>query len=67
VLPISSVLSTAPRKVVVVSTGVEEFSVKPIRSLPLTNNTEVLEIKVNTDPLTAPIYGLIISSAVERV
>ncbi|MCS7108778.1 MAG: hypothetical protein RMH77_01470 [Sulfolobales archaeon] len=55
------------RRVLLISTDVEEYSIKEIKGLKLTNTAEVCEMKVRTDPLTAPIYGLILSAALRKL
>ncbi len=47
-------------RVAIFSTDVEEYSVKPVKSLSLTSNVKVFEFKIRTDPITAPIYGLLL-------
>lgn len=48
------------KRVLLLSTDVEEFSVKEVRALKLSNIADVYELRIKTDPLTAPIYGLIL-------
>jgi len=50
-------------KLVIFSTDVEEFSMKPVKALKLLKNIDIYELRVRTDPITAPIYGLILSGA----
>ncbi len=50
-------------KLIVFSTDVEEFSMKPVKALKLLKNIDVFEFRIRTDPITAPIYGLILSGA----
>jgi len=52
-------------KVLIISTDVEEYSLKQIKSLPLTMSVKVQEVRLHTDPLTAPIYGIILVRALE--
>ncbi len=52
-------------KVLIISTDVEEYSLKQIKSLPLTTSVKVQEVRLHTDPLTAPIYGIILVRALE--
>jgi len=53
-------------RVLIISTDVEEYSLKEIKGLAVTAATAIEELKVRTDPLTAPIYGLILSRIIER-
>gem|GEM_PF-486597 len=55
------------KKVLLISTDVEEFSVKEVRNLKLSNIADVCELRVKTDPLTAPIYGLILLTALNKL
>lgn len=55
------------KKVLLISTDVEEFSIKEVRSLKLSNIADVCELRVKTDPLTAPIYGLILLTALNKL
>ncbi len=52
-------------KVLIISTDVEEYSLKQIKSLSLTTSVKVQEVRLHTDPLTAPIYGIILVRALE--
>ncbi len=54
-------------KVLIISTDVEEYSLKQIKSLPLTTSVKVQEVRLHTDPLTAPIYGIILVRALEHM
>jgi len=58
-------VSIFTRKVLIISTDVEEYSLKQIKSLPLTTSVKVQEVRLHTDPLTAPIYGIILIRALE--
>ncbi len=53
-------------RVLVITTDVEEYSMKELKGLVLTASTDVRELKVSTDPLTAPIYGLMVGMALEE-
>ncbi|MEM4519506.1 MAG: hypothetical protein QXD94_03620 [Sulfolobales archaeon] len=55
------------RRVLLISTDVEEYSIKEVRGFKLSNVAEVCELKIKTDPLTAPIYGLILSAALGKL
>lgn len=46
--------------VLLFSTTVEEYSVKELLFKSMASRAKVLELKIRTDPLTAPIYGLIL-------
>jgi len=54
-------------RVLIVSTDVEEYSLKEVKGLGLTGAVRLAELRVRTDPLTAPIYGLIISKALALI
>ncbi len=54
-------------KLVILSTDVEDFSMKSVRALNLLKNVEIYELRISTDPITAPIYGLILSGALESI
>ena len=54
-------------KVLIISTDVEEYSLKQIKSLPLSTSVKVEEVRLHTDPLTAPIYGIILARALESL
>lgn len=51
--------------VLLINTEVEEYSLRGIRGLSLTAATTVKELKLRTDPLTAPIYGLVLARVIE--
>lgn len=55
------------KKVLVISTDVEEFSIKEIIGLKIGGAVNVCELRIRTDPLTAPIYGLILSNALMMI
>lgn len=48
------------KRVLVVSTDVEEYSLKFVRGLSITQGIEVFPLNLRTDPLTSPIYGLLL-------
>lgn len=48
-------------RVLLITTDVEEFAVKPVKSLSITRNVEVFTLNIRTDPLTAPIYAVILT------
>jgi len=48
------------KKVLVVSTDVEEYSLKFVKGLSITQGIEVFPLNLRTDPLTSPIYGLLL-------
>ncbi|PUA32409.1 MAG: hypothetical protein B7O98_07070 [Zestosphaera tikiterensis] len=48
-------------RVFLITTDVEEFAVKPVKALSITRNAEVFTLNIRTDPLTAPIYALILT------
>lgn len=48
------------RLVLLFSTTVEEYSVKELLFKSMASKARVLELKIRTDPLTAPVYGLIL-------
>lgn len=48
------------RRVLIISTEVEEHSLKPVRGLSITQGVEVFPLSLRTDPLTSPIYGLLL-------
>ncbi len=52
-------------KVLLIRTDVEEYSMRLIKSLQMTSSVSVLELKLHTDPLTAPVYGLMLAKALE--
>ncbi|RLG77806.1 MAG: hypothetical protein DRO14_01800 [Thermoprotei archaeon] len=52
-------------KVLLITTDVEEYSMKELKGLAITAATVFKELKVRTDPLTAPVYGLILARALE--
>jgi len=52
-------------RLLIIETEVEEYSMKEIKGLALTTASEIRELKFKTDPLTAPIYGLIIARIIE--
>jgi len=52
-------------RLLIIETDVEEYSMKEIKGLALTAASEIKELKFKTDPLTAPIYGLIIARIIE--
>ena len=52
-------------RVLVVQTDVEDFSLRHIKSLALTAATKFAELRIRTDPLTAPLYGLILVKVIE--
>jgi len=52
-------------RLLIIETDVEEYSMKEIKGLVLTAASEIKELKFKTDPLTAPIYGLIIARIIE--
>lgn len=54
-------------RVLVIQTDVEEFSLKHIKSLSLTAATKFAELRLRTDPLTAPLYGLILARVIENL
>ncbi len=63
-----SAISEAVRfinRVLVIQTDVEEYSLRHIRSLSLTAATKFAELRIRTDPLTAPFYGLILVRVIE--
>ncbi len=45
---------------VLVSTSVEEYSVRELLFKARLNQSQIIELKIKTDPLTAPVYGLFI-------
>lgn len=47
-------------RVLIISTDVEEYSLKPVRALSISRNVEVFPFYVRTDPITSPIYGLLL-------
>ncbi|MEM4487167.1 MAG: hypothetical protein QW116_08065 [Zestosphaera sp.] len=47
-------------RVLMISTDVEEYSLKQVRALSITRNAEVFPLYVRTDPITSPIYGLLL-------
>ncbi len=55
------------RKVLLISTDVEEFSIKEVRGLKLSGVADVCELRIRTDPLTAPVYGLILATALNML
>jgi len=52
-------------RVLVIQTDVEEYSLRHIKSLSLTAATKFEELRIRTDPLTAPLYGLILVRVIE--
>ncbi len=48
-------------RVLIFDTDVEEFSVRPLKMLSLTGGVETMEIRLRTDPLTSPLYGIILA------
>jgi len=52
-------------RVLLISTDVEEYSMRLVKSLQMTSSASVIELKLHTDPLTAPIYGLMLAKALE--
>ncbi len=54
-------------RVILFSTDVEEYAVKQIKSLTLMTSVKVLDIRIHTDPLTAPMYGLILAKAINNL
>jgi hypothetical protein len=54
-------------RIFMVTTDVEEFSMKEVKGLALTAATKIYELRLRTDPLTAPIYGLILAKAIEGI
>ncbi len=48
-------------RLLIIGTDVEEFSMKQLRSLSLTSSVKVFDFRLRTDPLTSPIYGLILA------
>lgn len=48
-------------RVLIISTDVEEYSLKPVRALAISRNVEVFPFYVRTDPITSPIYGLLLT------
>lgn len=52
-------------RVLVIQTDVEEYSLRHIKSLSLTAATKFAELRLRTDPLTAPLYGLILARVIE--
>ena len=52
-------------RILLITTDVEEYSMKELKGLTITAATEFKELKIKTDPLTAPIYGLILARALE--
>ncbi len=54
-------------KVLLITTDVEEYSMKELKGLTITAATEFKELKVRTDPLTAPVYGLILARTLELI
>jgi len=48
------------KRVLVISTDVEEYSLKPVKGLSITQGVEVFSLNFRTDPLTSPIYGLLL-------
>jgi len=55
------------KKVLITSTDVEEFSTKEVIGLKIKEDIEICELRIRTDPLTAPIYGLILSNALTMI
>jgi hypothetical protein len=55
------------KKVLIISTDVEEFSIKEIIGLKIKEAVDICELRIKTDPLTAPIYGLILSNALVMI
>ena len=54
-------------KILLISTDVEEYSMKEIKGLSLITATKIEELRLKTDPLTAPIYGLILARIMEEL
>ncbi len=52
-------------RVLMIQTDVEEYSLRHIKSLSLTAATRFAELRLRTDPLTAPLYGLILARVIE--
>lgn len=52
-------------RVLLATTDVEEYSMKELKGLTVTAATEFKELRIKTDPLTAPIYGLMLARALE--
>ena len=52
-------------RILLIETEVEEYSIKEIKGLTLTAASKIMELKLKTDPLTAPIYGLILARIIE--
>lgn len=48
------------KRVLIISTDVEEYSLKSVRGLSITQGVEVFSLNLRTDPLTSPIYGLLL-------
>ncbi len=58
---------THVNNVLLIDTDVEEYSLKSIKGLTLTAATNIKELKLHTDPLTAPFYGLILARVIECI
>ena len=69
ILPISSVIDKVSGGSVIIAftTGVEDDSVKELRYKCLTSMCKLIEFRVNTDPVTAQIYGLMLGKAVSLI
>jgi len=52
-------------RLLIIETDVEEYSIKEIRGLTFTTTLSIKELRLRTDPLTAPIYGLILARVIE--
>ncbi len=51
------------KRILITSTDVEEYSVKEIRGMELSGAIKLCELRLRTDPLTAPVYGLMLTKA----
>lgn len=48
------------KRILVASTDVEEYSLKFVKGLSITQGVEVFPLNLRTDPLTSPVYGLLL-------
>ncbi|MEM2021930.1 MAG: hypothetical protein QXP80_06870 [Zestosphaera sp.] len=54
-------------RVLLITTDVEEYSLRPVKALAVNRNAEVLSLHLRTDPLTSCIYGLFLIKFLMRL
>lgn len=69
VLPVSGMVEkvSGGSAIIAFSTGVEEDSLRELRYRAATSMAKLVEFRVNTDPATAQVYGLVIGEALHRM